>query len=170
MEICNDTYPSNDLIRSLPFVSVIVPARNEEKYVERCLLSLLSQNYPSFEIIAVDDNSSDNTLKIIREVKNKTCDGNAIGLSTDKLKIISLKGKPEKWTGKTWASQQGYIQSKGNILLFTDADTNYVSRDVILQTVLYMLKRKPGCANWYFFIRKTEQLLVKDYGAIVGFC
>jgi cellulose synthase/poly-beta-1,6-N-acetylglucosamine synthase-like glycosyltransferase len=59
----NNGYSANSLI-NFPFVSVIVPARNEEKYIERCLLSLLSQGYPNFEIIAVDDNSSDNTLKI----------------------------------------------------------------------------------------------------------
>ena len=132
-------YSANNLLTNFPFVSVIVPARNEEKYIERCLLSLLSQDYPNFEIIAVDDNSSDNTLKIMKDIKNKTKKKNT-GLLPDKLKIISLKSKPDGWTGKTWASEQGYLQSKGTILLFTDADTNYVCRDVILQTVLSMQK------------------------------
>ena len=125
-------------LTNLPFVSIIVPARNEENHIERCLLSLLSQEYPYFEIIAIDDSSTDGTLKIMHDIKDKTNKKKKIGLPTDKLKIISLKDKPENWTGKTWASQQGYLQSKGNILLFTDADTNYVGRDVILQTVLYM--------------------------------
>jgi hypothetical protein len=53
----NNGYSANNLLTNFPFVSVIVPARNEEKYIERCLLSLLSQDYPNFEIIAVDDNS-----------------------------------------------------------------------------------------------------------------
>ena len=48
----------------LPFVSVIVPVRNEEKYIQRCLLSLLDQDYPYFEVIVIDDNSTDNTLKL----------------------------------------------------------------------------------------------------------
>lgn len=132
--------PTKYRLTNLPFVSIIVPARNEENYIERCLLSLLSQEYPYFEIIAIDDSSTDGTLKIMHDIKDKTNKKKKIGLPTDKLKIISLKDKPENWTGKTWASQQGYLQSKGNILLFTDADTNYVGRDVILQTVLYMQK------------------------------
>ncbi len=45
-----------------PYVSVIVPARNEQENIERCLLSLMEQNYPNFEIIVVDDNSTDNIL------------------------------------------------------------------------------------------------------------
>ena len=57
--------------KEFPFVSVIVPVRNEEEYIERCLLSILSQNYPYFELIVVDDNSTDNTLKIIKDIKNK---------------------------------------------------------------------------------------------------
>ncbi|HLL60347.1 MAG TPA: glycosyltransferase [Candidatus Nitrosocosmicus sp.] len=132
--------PTKYRLTNLPFVSIIVPARNEENHIERCLLSLLSQEYPYFEIIAIDDSSTDGTLKIMHDIKDKTNKKKKIGLPTDKLKIISLKDKPENWTGKTWASQQGYLQSKGNVLLFTDADTNYVGRDVILQTVLYMQK------------------------------
>ena len=54
------------------------------------------------------------------------------------LKIISLNDKPDNWTGKTWASQQGYLQSCGSILLFTDADTVYTNKDTILLTVSYM--------------------------------
>jgi chlorobactene glucosyltransferase len=73
----------------------------------------------------------------MEDVKNSKYFKN-IGISPEKLKIVSLKGKPEKWIGKTWASQNGYMQSKGSVLLFTDADTRYARRDVLLQTVLYM--------------------------------
>ncbi|HYO05710.1 MAG TPA: hypothetical protein VER14_01850, partial [Phototrophicaceae bacterium] len=61
------------------------------------------------------------------------------------------------------------LQSKGNILLSTDADTNYAGRDVILQTVLYA-KTWFGCADRSFFSRKTKQLLVKDYDTCMGLC
>jgi glycosyltransferase involved in cell wall biosynthesis len=101
---------------------------------------LLSQEYPSFEIIAIDYCSTDSTLKIMHDIKDKTNKKKKKGLPTDRLNIISLKDKPENWTGKTWASQPGYFQTKGNVLLFMDADTNYVRRDVILQTVPYMQK------------------------------
>ena len=99
----------------------------------------MRQDYPNFEIIAVDDNSSDNTLTIMEDIKNKN-NHKTIGLPVDKLKILSLKYKPEKWTGKTWASENGYLQSRGTILLFADADTNYVSRDLIRKAVSYMQK------------------------------
>ena len=116
-----------------PFISIIIPARNEQDNIESCLLSLLSQSYPNFEIIAVDDNSTDDTLKIMNEVKNAT-------EAKSMVKIISLTDKPKDWNGKAWASQQGYLQSHGSILLFTDADTFYSNKDTILLTVLYMQK------------------------------
>ena len=124
---------------NLPFVSIIVPARNEEDYIERCLLSLLRQDYPNFEIIAIDDNSSDNTLAIMENIKNRN-NSKTIGLPANKLKILSIKYKPEKWTGKTWASEKGHLQSKGTLLLFADADTNYVNRHLIRKAVSYMQK------------------------------
>ena len=92
----------------LPFVRIIVPARNEQDNIERCLRSLLVQNYPHFEVIVVNDNSTDNTLEIVREVKSRETgqreeDGS---LHMDRLKIITVAEKPEKWTGKDWASEQ----------------------------------------------------------------
>ena len=117
-----------------PFVSVIVPARNEQDHIKRCLLSLLAQNYPNFEVIAIDDSSTDNTLKIMKEIEKKV-------LPKNRLKIISLIHKPDNWTGKTWASQQGYLESSGSILLFTDADTYYSSKDTIFLTISYMRKQ-----------------------------
>jgi chlorobactene glucosyltransferase len=99
----------------------------------------LRQDYPNFEIIAVDDNSSDNTLAIMENIKNNN-NHKTIGLPIERLKILSLKFKPEKWTGKTWASEKGYLQSKGTILLFADADTNYVNRHLIRKAVSYMQK------------------------------
>ena len=64
--------PTKYRLTNLPFVSIIVPARNEENHIERCLLSLLSQEYPYFEIIAIDDSSTDGTLKIMHDIKDKT--------------------------------------------------------------------------------------------------
>jgi chlorobactene glucosyltransferase len=119
----------------LPFLSIIVPARNEEENIEKCLLSLISQDYPSFEIIAVDDNSTDTTLAIMKKIKSSLDD-------EKRLKVISLRTKPEGWTGKTWASQQGYMQSRGDILLFTDADSYYKSKDAVMLTVMQMWQEK----------------------------
>jgi chlorobactene glucosyltransferase len=126
---------------NLPLVSVIIPARNEQDNIQRCLLSLLAQNYPSFEVIVVNDSSTDYTLEIVRKIKIsriKQREGGDKSLDTDRLKTITVTEKPEKWTGKTWASEQGYSHSTGNILLFTDADTYYMRKDTIYEAVSYM--------------------------------
>jgi glycosyltransferase involved in cell wall biosynthesis len=129
---------------SFPFVSIIVPARNEQKNIESCLLSLLSQNYPCFEVIAVNDNSSDDTLKIMRKLESKILteeQDDDIDTGT-KLKVITLANKPHDWTGKTWASHQGYLHSRGDILLFTDADSHFQSTDTLRLTVSHMQQEK----------------------------
>jgi cellulose synthase/poly-beta-1,6-N-acetylglucosamine synthase-like glycosyltransferase len=58
---------------NLPFVSIIIPARNEESEISRCLTSLLNQEYPNFEIVAIDDNSSDNTLQVMQRIRTEYC-------------------------------------------------------------------------------------------------
>jgi chlorobactene glucosyltransferase len=127
---------SQSFYNLVPLVSVIVSARNEQAHIERCLSSLLDQSYPNLEVIAVDDNSNDATLRIMKNIKRTRP-----MLPLGKLKIISLNNKPDNWTGKTWASQQGYLQSCGSILLFTDADTDYTNKDTILLTVSYMQEK-----------------------------
>lgn len=95
----------------------------------------------SFEVIVVNDSSTDYTLEIVRKIKIspiKQREGGDKSLDTDRLKIITVTEKPEKWTGKTWASEQGYSHSTGNILLFTDADTYYMRKDTIYEAVSYM--------------------------------
>jgi chlorobactene glucosyltransferase len=116
----------------LPFVSIIVPARNEQDSIGKCILSLLTQNYPNYEVIAVDDNSTDGTLDILRKMESEPA-------FNGKLRVISVTDKPADWTGKTWASQQGYLDSRGKLLLFTDADSHFESRNVITLTVNKML-------------------------------
>ena len=142
----NKRIPISTILKNsnLPFVSIVIPARNEEKYIDRCIKSLLNQDYSRFEIIVIDDNSTDGTSKILKNIKdNKSSKAEAEStLSIDRLKIITLKDKPDGWTGKTWASQQGFLESKGEILLFTDADTYYSKRDIISQAVLYLQREK----------------------------
>ena len=100
-------------IKSKPKVSIIVPARNEEETILICLQSLLSQDYDNYEVIAIDDSSTDKTPSIISK------------LSEQNHRLIAVKAPsiPEDWIGKNWACFQGYQKSSGEILLFTDADT-----------------------------------------------
>lgn len=116
----------------LPFVSIIVPARNEQDGIEKCLLSLLTQNYPNYEVIAVDDNSTDRTLDILKKMGSEPA-------FNGRLRVVSAADKPADWTGKTWASQQGYLNSRGKLLLFTDADSCFESQNAIALTVNKML-------------------------------
>lgn len=94
-------------------VSVIMPARNEESCISNSIKSLLNQNYVNFEIIAVNDSSTDSTLDIMYEMSR----------DNNKLTVINAPPKPDDWVGKNWACYQGYLKASGDILFFTDADT-----------------------------------------------
>lgn len=152
-------YPEIDTnnlnIFSLPFVSVIVPARNEECEIERCLVSILNQNYPNFEVIAIDDCSSDSTFDKMRKVKENYSE------FADKLSVFSAvdyKRKPDDWFGKTWVSEKAFEKSKGDILLFTDADSYYFDRSAILITVSYMIKENLDVLGGLPFLRLQDIL------------
>lgn len=98
-----------------PKVSVILPARNEEKYIARCLDTLLAQDYPDFEVIAINDGSVDRTGEIIELYSKKDW----------RVVPVSTPPKPEGWAGKNWACIQGYRVATGDYLFFTDADTEH---------------------------------------------
>jgi glycosyltransferase involved in cell wall biosynthesis len=116
-------------------VSVIVPARNEQEYIGKCLESILSQSYPNFEVIAVDDGSVDDTLAVMKKVQSQS---DAAKL----LRVVSVKKKPAEWTGKTWASEQGLLESRGKMLLFTDADSTFDSSYTIQAAVDTMISER----------------------------
>jgi len=103
-------YPAPD---HYPFVSILVPARNEEGKISSCIHSLLSQNYTDFEIIVLLDHSTDRTENILQEIATKN----------KKLRILTGKPLPLVWLGKHWACHQLAQAAKGELLLFTDADT-----------------------------------------------
>ena len=94
-------------------LSILVPARNEEANIEKCVLSLLAQNHPDFEVIVLDDNSTDRTSEILKNM----------AASSPRLKLMKGTELPSGWTGKNWACWQLAQASKGEFLLFTDADT-----------------------------------------------
>jgi chlorobactene glucosyltransferase len=139
----------------LPFVSVIVPARNEEEAIERCLISKLKQNYLSFEVIAIDDSSCDSSFEIMKKVKEKMP-----GIS-DKLAILSTadyEKKPEDWFGKTWVSEKAFEKSRGELILFTDADTYYSSPYSLHTTVSFMMKERLDALGGLHYLRLQDSL------------
>lgn len=95
-----------------PFVSICIPARNEELVIERCVKAALRQDYNNFEVLVLNDNSDDKTPDILDNLNNQH----------SSLKIIPGKAKPDDWLGKPWACQQLSEQAQGKILIFIDSD------------------------------------------------
>lgn len=107
--------------RKLPPVSIIVPARNEEDTIQRCITSLLEQEYPDYEVIVVDDDSTDQTSRILDEIVRTHPQGK-------RLRTLHLHGLPDGWAGKPHALHAGVQEAHGDLLLFTDADTWHAPR------------------------------------------
>jgi len=99
-----------------PLVSIIVPARNEERNIRRCVTSLLEQDYPNFEVIVVDDGSTDATAAIVLDLQHQHPRG-------ARLRIIHVPDLPPGWAGKPYALHTGALAARGSWFLFTDADT-----------------------------------------------
>ena len=114
-----------------PKVSVILPARNEEKFIEKCLNSLVTQDYDNYEVIAINDSSKDSTGDIIKKYSEKF----------PKVIFVDAKPKPDGWMGKNWACMEGYKKASGDLLLFTDADTTHTN-SVISLAVSHLLSLK----------------------------
>jgi glycosyltransferase involved in cell wall biosynthesis len=106
-----------------PFVSVIVPARDEGRKIEAGLKSLLASDYPNFEIIAINDRSRDETGVIMDRLANESPlpVGQGEGRQ-NRLRAMHISELPNGWLGKNHALQTGYRQSDGEWLLFTDGD------------------------------------------------
>ena len=101
-----------------PRVSIIVPARNEEADIEQSLRSLLELEYDNYEVIAVDDRSTDSTGGIMASIAASRA---ASGI----LRVLHVSELPPKWLGKTHAMWSAAQQATGDWLLFTDADVTF---------------------------------------------
>ncbi len=109
--------------KKFPKVSIILPARNEEKHIRHCIDSLLKQDYSDFELILVNDESTDKTLEIMKEFEKSY---------PIKIKVVNITHRDEDWIGKNWACYQGYLKSNGTLLLFTDADSFHSEKTMSL--------------------------------------
>ena len=148
-----DQYPKT---RRTPRVSVLVPARNEEHNIEACMTSLLKQEYPDFEVIVLDDHSTDNTLSILTHLVKRD----------NHLQIIEGRPLPDGWLGKHWACHQLDRATTGELILFVDADTRHTP-DMLLDSVSALLAERADLVT--AFPRKEmvtwgERLLVPVIG------
>jgi chlorobactene glucosyltransferase len=125
-----------------PMVSVLIPARDEEKNIARCLDSLLTQTYTNYEIIVLDDQSSDSTWQIIRDYQEK-----------HPRVIRAVRGRPlngKEWAGKPHAMQQLSKLARGEYFLFTDADTVHGLQS-IAWAVTNLESHDADCISGYVF-------------------
>jgi chlorobactene glucosyltransferase len=121
-----------------PLVSVLIPARNEEENIVTCLESLQKQDYPNFEILVLDDNSTDSTAELVS--RRATTD--------DRIRLIKGEPLPEGWAGKPFACYQLAEKAKGSWLLFVDADTTHAPH--MLRSVLALaLELKPSLLSGF---------------------
>ena len=119
--------PAGSLPADPPLVSIVVPARNEEKHLSGCLSSLARQDYGALEVLVVDDRSTDRTGEI------------AAGFAHRDPRFRVLRGEqtPEGWTGKNHAIHQGAEAARGAFLLIVDADTT-LTPGALTQAVAHM--------------------------------
>lgn len=106
---------SNLSLIEVPTLAVIIPARNEEANIERCVMALLNQRYPEhkYSVIVVDDNSHDNTAAIVKRIK----------ANYPNVRLIEKTELPQGWTGKNHACWIGAQAAKAEWYCFIDADT-----------------------------------------------
>jgi chlorobactene glucosyltransferase len=112
-----------------PLISFCVPARNEERNIRACVEGLLAQNYPNFEVIVLDDRSTDKTSEILRQLAMESdSSSHSQGVLSKQerapaLHIIHGSDLPTGWAGKPHALYQASATAGGEWLCFVDADT-----------------------------------------------
>ena len=137
---------------SYPSVSIVIPARNEEKTLPILLASLKNQRFTADEVIVIDDNSEDKTRQVA---------------VNEGARVIQSKPLPEKWTGKPWACYQGAKVAKGEILIFMDADTS-IEKDGLKRIMdTYMKKDGVISIQPYHKTRKLYEQFSAFFNVIV---
>lgn len=136
----------------LPFISVLVPARNEEHNISQIVNSLLNQDYPSYEVVVLNDNSEDGTGEILTEIKQ----------SHPELIVINGRPLEKGWTGKCYACSQLFHASNGEYILFTDADTTHY-KNSLRDSITIAINRKADMLTLFpkmVMISFAEKLLM----------
>lgn len=122
-----------------PLVSILIPARNEERVVDSLLTHLCKQTYDNYEIILLDDNSTDNTREIAKKHPVSVIDGAPL---------------PAGWLGKNWACHQLSQVANGDMLIFTDADVTW--QPTAVTAIVNQLQSEKADLLAVFPTQKTE--------------
>ena len=123
--------PTKKNIPKSKLVSILIPARNEADVIESTIKSIINQSYQNYELIILDDNSSDTTESIIQKHAK----------SNPKIELINGLPLPEGWLGKNWACHQLSEKAEGEYILFIDADTN-LDKFILEDSVIALQKEK----------------------------
>lgn len=115
----------------LPSLSVVIPARNEERKIASALRSVLEQDYPAMEVVVVDDRSTDDTGTILDRMARER----------ESLRVLHLDELPDGWLGKANALHEGAGAAGGELLLFTDADV-VMEPDAVRRAASYLVRRR----------------------------
>ncbi|MDZ7359043.1 MAG: glycosyltransferase [candidate division KSB1 bacterium] len=139
-------------LKATPKVSILIPARNEEKNIGNCLEGLVKQDYPNFEIIVLNDHSEDKTLQVIQEHQKRD----------DRIQFINGKDLPDGWLGKNWACHQLSQVATGDIFIFTDADNRHTPI-AVKNTVAHIQNLKLGLISAFpqqWTVTLAEKMIV----------
>ncbi len=109
-------------------VSILIPARDEEKNILNLLQSIRDQNYRNYEVVVLDDHSSDETFQICEKFAD----------SDKRFRVVSGKPLPKEWLGKNYACYQLAEEAKGKFLMFLDADETVA--DGLLNNTVHRMK------------------------------
>jgi chlorobactene glucosyltransferase len=127
---------------ALPSVSIVIPARDEERAIAAAVRSQLAQNYADFEVIVVDDRSTDATPRILA----------ALASENPRLRVVTGEDPPPGWLGKPHALWEGARAARGDLLLFVDADVRYEPR-CLSEAVAFLLAKR---ADFLAFLPRFE--------------
>ncbi len=149
-----EDFPNLNNKEDYPMVSILIPARDEELNIKKCVKSLLNQNYPNYELLVLNDNSSDKTEEILKKIKIEFESSLKNKNKKNKVNFNYFNGKklPDDWLGKHWACHQLEQKSQGELILFIDADT-WHHPDTLKVAVNSMLHEK---ANFITVLPKEE--------------
>jgi GT2 family glycosyltransferase len=146
-------------VPSLPTLSIVVAARNEEKKIGAAVQSMLLQDYPGCEVVVVNDRSTDQTKAILTNLQK----------THPALTVISVESLPKGWLGKNHALQKGAEASRGSLILFTDADVEFESQALRRSVHYFLRKNLDHLAALPDLIAPTFLLKVSVAGFLFGF-
>lgn len=122
-------------------ISIIIPAYNAEKYIERCIISCLNQNYENIEVLVINDGSKDNTLKICEKLAKQ---------------YNSLKVFTKKNSGVSDTRNYGIDKSTGDYIMFVDAD-DYIEDDMCSKLITHMDDHSDLVVCGYYLQNRNSQ-------------